>query len=248
MIGFLIGTASLIGLVKTLRRGRGFGGYGGGCHGHHGHHGGRGSYGRRGMLRLVFERLDTTPGQEKVILAAIDDVRAAGQTARGEWKRARADVATAVRGDTVDEPRLAEASARLDAAGQTLREAVSVGLTKIHEVLEPDQRRRLADMIDDGPGFFDRFAGPYRGGWEALAMRRKLLIALFAFGTVAGFGWEVARFRHHGCGGARWEERGARMGMEGRHGWHGEGRRARAQTGAGAVPMPEPGAPAQAGE
>lgn len=51
MFGFLIGTACLIGLIATVRRGvhggcgrYGYAGYGGGCghHGFHGHHHGRG--------------------------------------------------------------------------------------------------------------------------------------------------------------------------------------------------------------
>src|SRR5579884_3245710 len=103
MFGFLFGTACLVGLVKTLRGGhchRGYGhgcGAGGGCGpqggcgargwgGHHGHWGGHWGGGHWGgghfgggparfMLRGLFQRLETTPGQEKVILAAVDQVR-----------------------------------------------------------------------------------------------------------------------------------------------------------------------------
>jgi len=66
MFGFIVGAACLFGLVRVLRHAR---------HGHFGHHGPfgrfRGGFGPRMMLRGLFERLDTTPGQEKVIAAAI---------------------------------------------------------------------------------------------------------------------------------------------------------------------------------
>ena len=51
MFGFLIGTLSLIGLIKVIRNGRGWGG-----------HGFRGGGAKRWMLRRLFQRLDTTPG------------------------------------------------------------------------------------------------------------------------------------------------------------------------------------------
>src|SRR5688572_6975698 len=69
------------------RRGRGgFGGFGGGFRG----------FGKRYFLRWLFERLDTTPGQEKVIKEAFDEIRAAGSEARSEWHKSRAQVANAM--------------------------------------------------------------------------------------------------------------------------------------------------------
>ncbi len=98
MFGFLIGTACLIGLIKVARHGGGYGcgsrygscssgyergcggggGYqdeGGGPWGRHGGQGRHGGFGPRIFLRAAFERLDTTPGQEKVILQAVDELR-----------------------------------------------------------------------------------------------------------------------------------------------------------------------------
>lgn len=180
MIGFLIGTACLIGLVKTLRYGRRWGGGrhgfafagggcgGGGCGG--GGWGGRargGPFSRRGAARFLFELLDTTPGQEKVILSAMDGVRTAGEGAHEELRSARREAAQAMRGDVLDDSALRAASAKLGVAGEAFRESITHALAQIHEVLEPDQRRRLAELITDGPAFFERFSpGPYRRGWE----------------------------------------------------------------------------------
>ena len=81
MFGFVIGFASLVGLISVLRKGRCAGRFhGGDCGHHHHHHHGHGGppwarHGRgphRWMHRL-FERLDTTPGQEKEIRAAVRD-------------------------------------------------------------------------------------------------------------------------------------------------------------------------------
>jgi hypothetical protein len=174
MCGFLIGTACLIGLLVTLARGRaGCGSWGGGCSSwsgrhrwsdgpgdgaRHDHHGGGG----RWFLRGLFERLDTSPGQEKVILDAVNEARAAGTAARGEVGRTRADVAKAVRSASFDETLIGETFARHDSELETLRKAVVGSMAKIHAVLDDKQREKLAEMIESGRPFFGGFGGPYR--------------------------------------------------------------------------------------
>src|SRR5689334_19084192 len=105
MFGIIFGTACLIGLFKVARAGRcggygyaGYGGheFGGGCgggwgrrmhggwHGHHHHRGGGwGRMGSRGPLRYVFARLQTTPGQEKVISEEVEHVMQELQKVKG---------------------------------------------------------------------------------------------------------------------------------------------------------------------
>lgn len=179
MLGFVIGTLCLIGLVKTLRWGRhrgygrhGYGGCGGGWgRGYHGGWGGRRDHGYDGgwgggpsaMLYGLFRRLDTTPGQEKVIMAAIDEVRAAAREARGEARATRQDVAGAMRAPTFDEVLFGEMFARHDGEVTNLRKALVGALAKVHDALDDKQRAQLADLIESGPGFF-------RGGpWSAQA-------------------------------------------------------------------------------
>lgn len=184
MLGFVIGTLCLIGLIKTLRWGRrGYGhGYGGGCggggygrrwggggwggyrdHGGHQHDQeqgwGGGFDGPTAMLRGLFRRLDTTPGQEKAIVAAIEEMRVAGREARGEIKTSRADIAKAMRSPGFDEVLFGEMFARHDTALEALRKAGVGGLAKIHDALDDKQRERLAELIERGPGFF-------RGPWS----------------------------------------------------------------------------------
>ena len=180
MLGILIGTVCLIGLIKTLRWGRphhhGFGhggcggGYGHGYRGWGGHHedhhrhgwGGGGWGGPSAILRGLFYRLDTTPGQEKVIVAAIDEMRAATREARGELKATRADLAKAMRAPGFDEVLLGEMFARHDTALETMRKAAVGAIAKVHDALDDKQRERLADLIESGPGFFRGGPGFFR--------------------------------------------------------------------------------------
>jgi hypothetical protein len=186
MLGVLIGTVCLVGLIRTLRWGRrggcaGYGGPWGGGYGrrgfgghHHGHHGwgggwdgyagggfGSGGWGGPGVfLRMLFQRLETTPGQEKVIVAAFQEMREEGRKARGELKSSRADLAKAMRSPAVDEVLFGEMFARHDTALETLRRAGVGAIAKVHDALDERQRARLADMIEAGPGGFFR-AGPW---------------------------------------------------------------------------------------
>ncbi|CAN92206.1 hypothetical protein predicted by Glimmer/Critica [Sorangium cellulosum So ce56] len=168
MLGFVVGTACLIGLVMTLKRGcrydcgaawgagprffgrRGFGGHG---------------FRRRFFLSFLFDRLGTTPTQEKVIVAAIDELRSAAEAQRSEIRSTRADVAAAMRSPSFDETRLGELFARHDTAIEALRRAAVGALGKVHAVLEDRQREQLADLIEIGPAAFrDMWSG--RAGWR----------------------------------------------------------------------------------
>lgn len=163
MFGFIIGLLSLFGLVHVLRGGpRGH--FGGGC-GHRSHHrrGGfrRGGRWRNRWLRGLFERLDTTPGQEKVIREAIGDVMDEAKSARRAFPDTRSNLGAAFAGETLDESAIENALAPADEKIARLRVAMSEALERIHEVLDDEQRQHLARWLsrgDHGPLSF----GPYR--------------------------------------------------------------------------------------
>ena len=144
MFGLFIGTVSLIGLMKVWRRGRsGAGGYGY-----------RGGGPRRWMLRKLFERLDTTPGQEKVVMAAVDDVQRKAWSARSGLFAARGEVAKALRTETFDSAAINEVLEKQQAALDELKKSVREGLQSIHEAMSPEQRGHLADLVEFGPARF----------------------------------------------------------------------------------------------
>ena len=174
MIGFLIGTLCLIGLFKVLRHRRGFGcgpgssrwgrGWGGGGWGH-----GRGRWGEgRGhdgpwdgasfFLRGLYEQLDATPGQEKVIREAAEELRDNARKLKDELRGSRTDVAHAVRSPSFDETRIGEVFAKHDTAIESMRKAAVGAVAKVHAVLDDKQRERLAELIESGP-----FRGGRRG-------------------------------------------------------------------------------------
>jgi len=151
MIGFLIGTACLIGLVKVLRHGRGWR-YG------RWHHGG---WGPRAGLRWLFERLDTSPGQEKVIMGAVEDLWKTKREVGEEFLQTRKDVARAMRGEAFDEAALDEAFGRQDALIAKLRASVKASLQTVHEALDERQRKLAGDMLEGQIMAFGRGCGRF---------------------------------------------------------------------------------------
>jgi Spy/CpxP family protein refolding chaperone len=174
MLGFIFGTVCLVALIKVLRHGHGHHGWRyahGGCGGHgyggwHGHHGGRGfggPWGRWGggggfgegfMMRGLFSRLETTPGQEKVIKDAFQKVRETVKEARGEWQD-KSELISLLRGDTFDRTAAEGLSGKADASFAKVRVVIVEALAQIHEALDDRQRRILADFVESRG----------RGGW-----------------------------------------------------------------------------------
>ncbi|MFP2911168.1 periplasmic heavy metal sensor, partial [Pyxidicoccus sp. 3LFB2] len=141
MFGFFFGTACLAGLIFTLRGGR---------HGHH--HRGGGRWGRA-RLRWLFERLETSPGQEKVIVKTVEEVTEAFAKVRDEVGPSRTALGRAMRGEQFDGAALRELFARHDVAMDHLRRTVQGGLAQVHEALDARQRRELADLLEHGFGY-----------------------------------------------------------------------------------------------
>jgi Spy/CpxP family protein refolding chaperone len=147
MFGFIVGTLSLWGLIKVAKSGR---------HGWHRRGGGRWG---QWMFRRLFERLDTTPGQERVVLDAADEAQRVMWKARDEVMRARSDYAKAMRSEHFDAEALNAAFERQQASIDEVKKTLREKLQSIHEILTPSQRASLADLIEFGPS---RFAG----GWH----------------------------------------------------------------------------------
>ncbi|MEI8254253.1 MAG: periplasmic heavy metal sensor [Deltaproteobacteria bacterium] len=139
----MIGTIALAGLVRVIARGRRAAGFGGAW-------GGDGRRGSRGPVRALFSRLDTTPGQERVILEAIDEARGSVRASRGELKATRKDVLDAVRADHFDPILLEGTFERHDERIAAMRGAFTGALARVHEALDDKQRVRLAEIIRSG--------------------------------------------------------------------------------------------------
>jgi Spy/CpxP family protein refolding chaperone len=172
MVGLIFGTLCLIALVATVRRrryARFFYGHapfwGGPWHDGFGHGYGRGSFrrarGRRGLFYGLFQRLDTTPGQEKAIVDLVDGVRERLSEAAAELGATRRELAAALGGELLDPAALDAAFQRANALFARLSKDAQAALAGIHEALDPEQRRQLAELLADG-SFGPRFHGPHR--------------------------------------------------------------------------------------
>lgn len=148
MFGFIVGTLSLIGLIKVARWGR------------HGRGGWRGGGWGRYMMRRLFQRLDTTPGQEKVILEAADQAQRVMWDARQELFRARSEYAKAMRSEAFDNEAVNAAFEKQQASVDAVKKTLKEKMQAIHEALTPQQRAVLADLIEFGP----RMHGGHWGG------------------------------------------------------------------------------------
>jgi Spy/CpxP family protein refolding chaperone len=162
------------------RRGRGYDGWQGASFNDGGYaQGGGGGFFNGGsrfegfVLRRVFQQLDATPGQEKVIAAALDELRESTRSARGELQTFRADVARSVQGEVFDEGAIDLAYSRQDELIATVRKAAMGAIAKVHEVLDEKQRARLAQLIAEGPS-----AAPSRPSWQGTAERAADAVAV----------------------------------------------------------------------
>ncbi len=171
-IAIAAAVVGVVALVKGFVLRRRFGG--GHCGGRGGHGfrrwGGRRGIGRSFWLRALYARLDTTPGQEREIRAAIEDLQSRARDAKSALPETRTNIGKALAGETFDESAFEAVRARLDATGEMLKDALSSALKRIHGVLDPKQRERLAAIVSEGGfGRWGRgggYGGPYRGGAE----------------------------------------------------------------------------------
>lgn len=126
----------------------------------------RGRSWRRGNRRGSFldrlaEELDLSPEQQKAIEEEMAELRSTTRPMKKEWKRSRGDLSDALRSDDFDAETMGEMFARHDDALRDLRKGVVGALAKIHAVLDPAQRARLAELLSSGLG--PRWGGgPYR--------------------------------------------------------------------------------------
>ena len=123
---------------------RGLGGYGPG----------RSFGGKRFFVRRILEHVRATPAQERVISAAVEEFRdEMKKNTGGEGRRTRKEIVDALRRSTFDGVLLGEQFARHDTILENGRKSFVGLVAKIHDALEPEQRERLADLLERGPRF-----------------------------------------------------------------------------------------------
>jgi Spy/CpxP family protein refolding chaperone len=111
---------------------------------------GGGHFGVRRPLRFLAHRLDLDDSQVAELAKILDEIKTERAQAAVDQRRALSAFADAVSGETFDETKAnAGAALRLQSA-ERLREAVISALGRLHRLLQPAQRERLAYLVRTG--------------------------------------------------------------------------------------------------
>lgn len=115
---------------------------------------------KRFVVRAILEHVRATPAQERAIGAAFEEFRDELKRAGGgEGRRTRQEIVDALRRPTFDGIVLGEQFARHDTVIESGRKAFVGLVAKVHDALEPEQRDRLAALLERGPRFFGGLRG-----------------------------------------------------------------------------------------
>ena len=112
--------------------------------------GGGGAFGVRRPLRFLAYKLELAEEQVAELARILDEIKTERAQAAVDHRRALSAFADAVAGDAFDEAKAnAGATLRLQSADR-LRAAVVTALGRLHALLDPPQRARLAYLIRTG--------------------------------------------------------------------------------------------------
>jgi len=111
---------------------------------------GSGAFGVRRPLRFLAYKLDLDEQQVTELARILSDLKTERAQAEVDGRRATAALADAVAPAQFDAQRANDAGAIRVATAEHLRDAVVKALGRIHTLLEPEQRERLAYLIRTG--------------------------------------------------------------------------------------------------
>jgi hypothetical protein len=111
----------------------------------------------------ALRRLDTSPGQEKVIRNAWEEFRLVMKDARQRAQSARPELAQLIRGPVTADELNAWLNARVMELNQ-VTPAATEAFAKVHEVLDDRQRAMLADWVERSRGFHGHRHHSLHGG------------------------------------------------------------------------------------
>ena|SRR5437870_988667 len=111
---------------------------------------GGGGFGVRRPLRFLAHQLDLDERQVAELARILDELKTERAQAEVDRRRTVAAFADALTGEVFDAAKAGEGGDLRVASAQRLRGAVLQALQRIHAVLNPDQRARLAYLIRTG--------------------------------------------------------------------------------------------------
>ena len=118
-------------------------------HGHHGDYAG-GAFGVRRPLRFLAYKLELDDTQIAELARILDELKTERAQAEVDGRRTVSALADAVASDSFDSAKAVEGAALRVKSAERLRDAVVTALSRIHALLEPAQREKLAYLIRTG--------------------------------------------------------------------------------------------------
>jgi Spy/CpxP family protein refolding chaperone len=106
-----------------------------------------------GARRDLRRKLNLREEQEDAVWSAVKEGRKAVDTFLADLRETRADLASAVRGETLDKDRLRAVFESHDGSLADARRDLVAALERAHASLDPEQRARIAELLErGGPG------------------------------------------------------------------------------------------------
>ena len=107
-------------------------------------------FGVRRPLRYMAHRLDLDDDQIDILAGILNVLKTERAQARLDEQKSIAGIADAVEGDTFDAEGVKHALELRVAAAERLKDEVLKTLQKTHDMLDPEQRKRLAYLLRSG--------------------------------------------------------------------------------------------------
>ena len=117
---------------------------------HHHYAGDLGGLGVRRPLRFLAWKLELDATQVAELATVLNDLKTERAQAAVDDRRALAMLADSVQADAFDAARAAEAAKLRSASAEHLQQRVAGALERIHALLQPEQRARLAYLLRTG--------------------------------------------------------------------------------------------------
>lgn len=109
-----------------------------------------GGFGIRRPLRFLASKLELDEPQVEQLAAIINDLKTERAQAAVDDRRALALLADAVLTESLDATKVAEASRLRTESAERVQKRVADAIVRIHALLEPEQRNRLAYLLRTG--------------------------------------------------------------------------------------------------
>lgn len=115
-----------------------------------GEHGEGGGFGVRRPLRFLAYKLELNESQVSELAAILNELKTERAQGEVDSRRTVSAFADALTGESFDDAKAGEGAALRVKSAERLRDAVLKALKRIHVMLEPDQRAKLAYLIRTG--------------------------------------------------------------------------------------------------